>query len=35
MTQIPPWGLWMLMLASAVGTVLLFGQLRALHWRIR
>ena len=34
MLSIPGWGLWMMMLASALGTVLLFLQLRALNWRL-
>jgi hypothetical protein len=34
MLKIPGWGLWMMMLASAAGTVLLFQQLRATGWRI-
>ena len=34
MITIPPWGLWMMMVASAVGTFLLFMQLRSMGWRV-
>lgn len=34
MLTIPPWGLWMMMLASALGTLLLVMQLKALGWRL-
>lgn len=34
MLKIPGWGLWMMMLASAAGTVLLFLQLKALNWKV-
>lgn len=30
--RIPTWGLWMMFLASVVGSWLLFVQLRAEHW---
>jgi hypothetical protein len=30
--KIPPWGLYMMMIASAIGTVLLFRQLAAAGW---
>lgn len=33
MLTIPGWGLWLMLVASAVGTFLLFMQLRALHWK--
>jgi hypothetical protein len=32
MLTIPTWGLWIMFAASAVGTVLLIQQLRALRW---
>lgn len=31
---IPPWGLWMMLIASAAGTVLLARQLAAIGWRV-
>jgi hypothetical protein len=34
MLTIPPWALWMMMAASALGTLLLLLQLRALNWRV-
>ena len=34
MLEIPGWGLWMMMLASALGTFLLLVQLRATGWRL-
>jgi len=34
MLKIPGWGLWMMMLASALGTVLLLVQLRSTGWRL-
>jgi len=30
--NIPPWGLYMMMTASAIGTYLLWRQLRAQGW---
>ena len=35
MLTIPPWALWMMLVASGIGTILLFAQVRALGWRIR
>lgn len=35
MLVIPGWGLWMMMLASGLGTVLLFLQLKATGWGLR
>lgn len=32
MLQIPNWGLYMMLAASAVGTILLAQQLQALGW---
>lgn len=29
---IPPWGLWMMLTASAIGTCLLFRQLRQMGY---
>ncbi len=34
MLTIPPWALWMMFIASAVGAYLLLCQLRALNWRV-
>lgn len=34
MLTIPPWGLWVMVIASAVGTFLLLMQLKALGWRL-
>jgi hypothetical protein len=34
MLTIPPWGLWIMVAASALGTFLLLMQLRALNWRL-
>ncbi len=34
MLTIPGWALWMMLIASAIGTVLLFSQLRSTGWKI-
>jgi hypothetical protein len=34
MLTIPGWALWMMLIASGVGTVLLFAQLRATGWKV-
>jgi hypothetical protein len=34
MLTIPGWGLWMMLIASVLGSVLLFMQIRAAGWRI-
>lgn len=34
MLEIPGWGLWVMMIASALGTALLFVQLKAIGWRL-
>lgn len=34
MLTIPPWGLWLMFLASVIGTVLLGLQLRQTGWRL-
>jgi uncharacterized membrane protein YdjX (TVP38/TMEM64 family) len=34
MITIPPWGLWMMFIASTLGAFLLFMQLKALGWRL-
>jgi hypothetical protein len=34
MLTIPGWGLWLMMLASALGTFLLLCQLKATGWRL-
>lgn len=35
MLTIPPWGLWIMLAASAFGTILLFAQIRELGWRVK
>jgi hypothetical protein len=34
MLTIPGWGLWLMAVASAVGTLLLLMQLKATGWRL-
>ena len=33
MVTVPQWGVWMMFVASVVGSVLLFFQLRSTGWR--
>jgi hypothetical protein len=34
MLTIPGWGLWLMLIASAIGTVLLLMQIRSTGWRL-